>query len=162
MKALNIELSAEYVAARRVLLDALEALGPQSRAVVLTGAQAVYLRTGPDSLPIAEYTTDGDLAINPVPLTDSPALGELLEAAGFELAELQGAEEPGMWQKTTTVGGVELTIPVDLMVPTGVAPAGGRRGARLGPHGNRRPQGARPRGGSRRQRRHDDQRLRGR
>ncbi len=54
------DLSPEYVEARRVLLDALEALGPQSAAVVLAGAQAIYLRTGPESLAVAEYTTDGD------------------------------------------------------------------------------------------------------
>ena len=32
-----------YVLARRALLDALEALGDQRRAVVLVGAQAIYL-----------------------------------------------------------------------------------------------------------------------
>lgn len=35
--------SPEYVAARRVLLDVLEALRPHLDAVVLVGAQAVYL-----------------------------------------------------------------------------------------------------------------------
>ena len=45
--------------------------------------------------------------------------------------------EPGIWLATTTVDGKELTIPIDLIVPEGVAPPGGRRGARLGPHGNR-------------------------
>lgn len=35
-----------YVRARRVLLDALDALGDQRRAVVLVGAQAVYFRVG--------------------------------------------------------------------------------------------------------------------
>ncbi len=34
-----------YVLARRVLLDALEALGDQQDAVILVGAQAVYLHT---------------------------------------------------------------------------------------------------------------------
>jgi hypothetical protein len=33
--------------------------------------------------------------------------------------------------------GDELVIPVDLIVPEGAASGGGRRGARLGPHGNR-------------------------
>ena len=36
----------DYVEARRVLLDALEALGAQRRAVVLVGAQAIYHRVG--------------------------------------------------------------------------------------------------------------------
>jgi hypothetical protein len=48
-----------YVLARRVLLDALEALGDQQDAVILVGAQAVYLHTGEADLAVAEYTTDG-------------------------------------------------------------------------------------------------------
>ncbi len=35
-----------YVAARGVLLDALDALGEQRQAVILAGAQAIYLHTG--------------------------------------------------------------------------------------------------------------------
>ena len=68
-----------YVAARRVLLNALEALAPHGPAVIVAGAQAVYLRSG----------------------------------------------------------AIEITIPVDLIVPEGASPLGGRRGARLGRHGNR-------------------------
>ncbi|HET9677523.1 MAG TPA: hypothetical protein VFP21_08485, partial [Solirubrobacterales bacterium] len=74
--------SPEYVAARRVLLDALEALRPHEGALVLAGAQAVYLRTGPSALPIAEFTTDGDLTIDPELLLKAPPLGELMQAAG--------------------------------------------------------------------------------
>ena len=36
----------EYVLARKVLLDALQALGEQRSAIVLVGAQAIYLHTG--------------------------------------------------------------------------------------------------------------------
>ena len=36
-----------YVLARSVLLDALEALGEQRSALIVVGAQAVYLHTGP-------------------------------------------------------------------------------------------------------------------
>jgi hypothetical protein len=36
----------QYVVARSVLLDALGALGAQREAVILVGAQAVYLYTG--------------------------------------------------------------------------------------------------------------------
>lgn len=129
--------SAEYVAARRVLLDALEALRPHEQAVILAGAQAVYLRTGPASLPIAEFTTDGDLAIDPALLTDAPPLAGLMEAAGFELALKQGAPEPGIWEKEVEVEGMEITVPVDLIVPRDVAPPGGSRGARLPGHGKR-------------------------
>ncbi len=52
------------------------------------------MRTGPDSLPIAEYTTDGDLALDPARLADTPLLAELMESAGFKLTELQGAKSP--------------------------------------------------------------------
>ena len=131
------DLSPEYVEARRVLLDALQALGPQSGAVVLAGAQAIYLRTGPTSLAIAEYTTDGDLAIDPELLEDAPPIGELMEAAGFRLATFQGSEEPGIWQAPAEVDGRQMMVPVDLIVPAGVAPPGGKRGARLGTHGKR-------------------------
>ncbi|HEX5984695.1 MAG TPA: hypothetical protein VFY69_10850 [Solirubrobacterales bacterium] len=137
MSPREIDRSPEYVAARRVLLDALEALRPHEAAVVLAGAQAVYLRTGPGSLPIAEFTTDGDLAIDPSRLSDAPPLEELMEAAGFELTELQGSPEPGIWQKQVTVDGLRITVPVDLIVPTEVAPQGGSRGARLPGHGKR-------------------------
>lgn len=130
-------LSPQYVEARRVLLDALEALGPQRAAVVLAGAQAVYLRTGPSSLAIAEYTTDGDLAVNPELLEDAPLLGELMEAAGFQLAMFEGSEEPGIWEAPADVYGRKMRVPVDLIVPTGAAPPGGKRGARLGAHGKR-------------------------
>jgi hypothetical protein len=137
MSSGEIDRSPEYVAARRVLLDALEALRPHEAAVVLAGAQAVYLRTGPGSLPIAEFTTDGDLAIDPRRLSEAPPLGELMEAAGFELTELQGSPEPGIWQKQVAVNGLEIAVPVDLIVPTQVAPQGGTRGARLPGHGKR-------------------------
>jgi len=133
----TLRLSPEYVEARRVLLDALEALGPQRAAVVLAGAQAVYLRTGPSGLAIAEYTTDGDLAVDPKLLADAPSLVDLMTKAGFTLAKLQGAEEPGIWEMPAEIEGREVTIPVDLIVPTGVAPPGGKRGARLGAHGKR-------------------------
>jgi hypothetical protein len=39
----------EYVEARRILLDALEAIGHHRKAVVLVGAQAIYLRVGEGS-----------------------------------------------------------------------------------------------------------------
>lgn len=123
----------QYVAARRVLLDALEALAEHKQAVIVAGAQAVYLRTGEGEIGIAPYTTDGDLAIDPATLKDEPQLETAMRAAHFT----RSLTEPGIWLATTTVDGEELTIPIDLIVPEGVAPPGGRRGARLGPHGNR-------------------------
>jgi hypothetical protein len=129
--------SREYVAARRVLLDAVEALRPHERAVILAGAQAIYLRTGPTSLPITEFTTDGDLAIDPALLAEAPPLSALMEAADFKLAVMQGAPEPGIWQKKISVNGTPIVVPADLIVPADVAPPGGTRGARLTGHGKR-------------------------
>ncbi len=54
-----------YVRARAALLDALHALEPHLDAVVLVGAQAIYIHTGDADLAVAEYTTDADFSILP-------------------------------------------------------------------------------------------------
>lgn len=74
-----------YVAAREVLLDALDALGGQRHAVILAGAQAIYLHTGDADLAVAEYTTDGDLVVDPALLQNEPRLQAAMEAGGFRL-----------------------------------------------------------------------------
>jgi hypothetical protein len=122
-----------YVRARSALLDAAEALGPHLGAVVLVGAQAIYVHTGDADLAVAEYTTDADLAVapyttdadfavSPVELADEPLLESLLAAADF-----QRQEDPGRWR---TPDGIY----VDIMVAEALA-GPGTRGARLGPHG---------------------------
>lgn len=122
-----------YVAARRVLFDALEALSAHGQAVIVAGAQAVYLRTGEGEIGIAPYTTDGDLAIDPATLKEEPQLEAAMRAAHFT----RDLTEPGIWLATTTADGEELTIPIDLIVPEAVAPGSGRRDARLEGHGER-------------------------
>jgi hypothetical protein len=131
------EYAPEYVESRRVLLDALDALHAQRGAFVLAGAQAIYLRTGPNSLPVADHTVDGDLALDPARLDDTPLLPALMKAAGFELSVFEGATEPGIWQKTVRIEDREVRVPIDLLVPAAAAAKAGRRGVRLGPHGNR-------------------------
>lgn len=121
-----------YVLARRVLLDALEALGSQREALILVGAQAVYLRAGPAGLAIPEYTTDADIALDPQFLSDTPLLEEAIRAAGFTPA---GAAV-GSWLARRALGGKDVDVLVDLLVPEAVA-GPGRRGARLGTHGSR-------------------------
>ena len=111
-----------YVRARTALLDAADALAEQLDAVVLVGAQAIYLHTGDADFAAAEYTTDADFCVAPAALSDTPLLAELLERRGFSLRE-----HPGAWMSPDG-------IPVDLMVPEALAGAGSR-GARLGPHG---------------------------
>lgn len=128
----------EYTAARSVLLDALQALEPHLDAVILVGAQAIYLRTDFEELGIAPYTTDGDLVLDPTRLGDEPDLEIVMESGGFELHRNEdGSQEPGIWVELRDVGGKEVEIPVDLIVPTAVAPPGGRRGARLRGHSKR-------------------------
>lgn len=113
------------VAARSALLDALQALAVQRDALVLVGAQAIYLHTGAAAVGLAEATKDCDLAIDPRELDDDLLLDDAMTAAGFhrDLAHPQ----PGAWLSPTG-------IPVDLMVPEALAGGGGRRGARIPPH----------------------------
>lgn len=113
-----------YVRARAALLDALHALEPHLDAVVLVGAQAIYIHTGDADLAVAEYTTDADFSVSPNELADSPLLDDLLLAHGFT-----PREHPGGW---LSPGGVY----IDLMVPETLA-GPGTRGARLGVHGKR-------------------------
>jgi hypothetical protein len=113
-----------YVAARAALLDTLDALREHHDALILVGAQAVYVHTGATTLSVAEYTTDADFCIAPDLLADSPLLADCLLAKGYEIGV-----NPGSW--TSPRG-----ITVDLMVPEALAGAGSR-GARLRPHGNR-------------------------
>lgn len=124
-----------YVAARRVLLDALLALAPHGRAVIVAGAQAIYLRTGAADLAVAPYTTDGDLTLDPALLGVEPELAAAMAKAQFVPMVKEGHIEPGTWVATTQVEGQVFDVPVDLIVPESVAGAG-RRGARLGIHGN--------------------------
>jgi len=113
-----------YVRARAALIDAAEALVVHRDALVLVGAQAIYLHTGDANLAIAEYTTDADFTVAPADLAATPLLADLLGARGFT-----PREHPGGW---LSPDGIYL----DLMVPERLAGAGSR-GARLGPHGKR-------------------------
>lgn len=81
-----------YVRARAALLDAAEALGAHLDAVVLVGAQAVYLHTGDADLAVAEYTTDADFAISPVELAGAPLLNDLLKGLPDDQMELYLAD----------------------------------------------------------------------
>ena len=121
-----------YVAARHVLLDALEAIEPHLSALVLVGAQAVYLRVGEADLAVAPYTTDGDIALDPTQLGPEPLLEVSMEQAGFRL--LEGAV--GIWQGQVEVEGVKRTVDVDLLVPESLG-GPGRRAARIPPHARR-------------------------
>ncbi len=125
---------AHTVAARQVLLDALEALEAHRPAVVVVGAQAVYLHTGTGDLAVAAYTFDGDLVLDPTLLDDDPLLEQVMTAAGFRLNERRTETEPGTWVTRRRVGTEDILVPVDLIVPEAFAPQGGRRSVQLGAH----------------------------
>ena len=117
----------EHVEARRVLLDVLDGLGAHRAAIVVVGAQAIYLRvgegTGPE-LALAPYTTDADLLVEPALTPDQPDLTATLVGLGLVADDRQ----PGVWWAND--------VEVDLMIPDLVA-GGGRRGADLGVHGRK-------------------------
>ncbi|MBK8460144.1 MAG: hypothetical protein IPL43_08120 [Micropruina sp.] len=116
--------AAEYVAARRVLLDALEALTDHLPSLILVGAQAVYHHTGDADLNVPLMTTDADLAIDTRGLTDVPEIGAVLRAAGFV-----PGPNPGHWVAASDIA-------VDLMVVPHQARTAkaSARAARLAPH----------------------------
>ena len=115
-----------YVLARKVLLDALEALGEQRRAVILVGAQAVYHHVGEADIAVSPYTEDADLALAPELLLDAPALAEAMRGASFKMEP----NKIGIWKNPEDAT-------VDLLVAASVG-GPGRRGARLpAPHGKK-------------------------
>ncbi|MFL6074482.1 MAG: hypothetical protein ACJ73S_13900 [Mycobacteriales bacterium] len=135
MGKVKADVPEEYVRARAVLLDALTALEPHLDAIVLVGAQAVYLRTGTADLAVVPTTTDADIALAPQRLRDEPLLYQAMRAAGF-----RAGDNPGAWRGPGDVA-------IDLMVPEALCGGGGRRGARLPVHGNwaaRRTRGLEP------------------
>ncbi|WP_231858975.1 hypothetical protein [Mycobacterium canetti] len=110
------------------MLDALAALDKQRNAVVVVGAQAIYLRSGQAIVAIAETTKDGDLAVDPRELPREPLLEEAMKAADF-YPNLNG--QPGAWLNRDSIA-------VDLMVPDALSEGGkSHRGARIPPHSNR-------------------------
>lgn len=118
-----------YVVARAVLLDALDALRIHLNALVLVGAQAVYLRAGEGDLAVAPYTTDGDLAINPELLQRAPDLAAAMLGARFQFRD----PDVGRWWAERKVDGRTLLVPIDLLVPDALG-GSGRRSARLEGH----------------------------
>lgn len=118
------DLAPEYVAARRVLLDALAALEGHLDSLILVGAQAVYHHAGEVDLNVPLMTTDADLAIDTRNLAEAPEIGTALRAAGFT-----PGPDPGHWVAVSDVA-------VDLMVvphQAGTTKASARA-ARLAPH----------------------------
>jgi hypothetical protein len=117
------------VRTRAALLDALAALEDQLDALIVIGAQALYLNSGSADVAIPEETKDADIGIDRDRLRDDPKVEQAIEAAGFH-RDLEN-RQPGAWLSADG-------IPVDLMVPEAMAGANAsnRRGARIPPHHN--------------------------
>ena len=96
MTASQIPMDPRYVQARRVLLDVLSALEDHAHAIIITGAQAVYLRAGATDLAVAPYTTDGDLAVDPRLLGEEPMLEAAMTRAGLSEMRVRSNLEPGL------------------------------------------------------------------
>ena len=104
-------------------------------AIILVGAQAIYLHVGDADLAVAPYTTDGDLALNPALLGQKPTLDEALTHAGFVP---KTADSVGIWlAHRETPTNPNVAIAVDLLVPQSVSPGSGRRAAKLNGHSHR-------------------------
>ena len=88
----------QYVVARSVLLDALDALGAQRDAVIPVdwhAASSVYLHTGAVELAVAAFTTDADLTLDPALLHQAPEIEGAMTVAGV-LATQQAIASRGV------------------------------------------------------------------
>lgn len=119
------------MAARRLLLDALEALAQHRDRLILVGAQAVHLHSQDAGLAGTAFTSDADLGVDPRGVAAEPLIEDAMRRAGFELAELHN---PGIWERAVRIGNIErVPIRVDLLVPELLA-GKGRRSAKVPPH----------------------------
>lgn len=114
-----------YITARKALLDVLDVLGPHLKSVILVGAQAIYVYTGEAEFAISPFTYDADLAFNPNELASDPKLIDVMKKARFVLGD-----QPGLYKRISDGAQVDLLVPAAVGGP-------GRRGARLGPQGNK-------------------------
>jgi len=129
----GVGVAALMVAARNILLDALELLGEHLDGVTVVGAQAVYLRSSDIKLPVAPATSDADLVLNPSIVGHPPEISMLMEEADFKIRD---TNQPGLWSRMVEIEGIEVAMPVDLLVPEAFA-GKGSRSASLPPHEKR-------------------------
>lgn len=115
----------EYIAARGVLLDALEALTAHRDSLVLVGAQAVYLHTGPVPGTGIQMTTDSDLALDVDLLAADPEITATLTGARFTAVP----DLPGQWENPRGIRVDLMTVPHQSDRPAKA------RAAKLPPHG---------------------------
>ena len=119
--------STAFALAQETLCLALDALGAQSKSVILVGAQAIYQHTSHFQMPVEPFTTDADLLLDSTKLLPTPGIAKAMEDAGF--TKNQQSNAVGSWIS-------EQGIPVDLMMTESQA-GNGRRAARVTGHGER-------------------------
>ena len=90
------------------------------------------MRSGDTDLAVAPHTTDGDLAIEPAALGETPPVEQALTCAGFRP---RGGDSIGVWvTHRPTAANPTTEFSVDLLVPASISPGRGRRAARLPGH----------------------------
>lgn len=117
-----------YVVARENLIQALTTLGSYRRdAVVVVGAQAVYLRSREvTAAPFQPFTLDSDLAIDPRILETIPPIRQTLADAGYQ----HRRGDPGLYWAPGSSDDQPLDgAQVDILVPEEFAAGSGRRDA---------------------------------
>jgi hypothetical protein len=122
----------EFVRARRTLITVLRHLAVyREDAIVVAGAQAVYIRTAAEAFPFTPFTFDSDIVLDPRVLDPEPPVGSILASLGY----VHRAEQPGLYWAP----GSDRTdgCQVDLLVPERFAAGRSRRDANL-PGANRR------------------------
>ena len=84
------------ISAREGLLDAVEALRAHGEAVILVGAQAIYVHTGEAraGFAVSPFTYDADIALDPALLGNAPTVIEAMAGAGFNLGD-----QPGLYRR---------------------------------------------------------------
>ncbi len=121
-----------YGIARSNLVRALKALRAyRSDAIVVVGAQAIYLQSQADDLPFSPFTLDSDIAVDPRILEEVPPIRETLELNGYQHRDGQ----PGLyWASGSDDENSIDGAAVDILVPEEFAIGRGRRDARLPGH----------------------------
>lgn len=128
MRTSGAPLDRGYVVARNILLDALAALAPYGHeAVIVVGAQAIYLRCEDATTIIPPFTLDSDLVLDLGRRTsDAPIKGHL-ESLGYALRDGQ----PGLYSAPNVPIEARAFAGVDLFVPAAYAAGDHRRDANI-------------------------------
>lgn len=117
-----------YVIARNILLDALSALKAYGReAVIVVGAQAIYLRCEEGATIIPPFTIDSDLVLDLARRISPAPIKTHLETLGYSLRNGQ----PGLYQAPNLAVEAQAAGGVDLFVPAAYAIGNHRRDANI-------------------------------